>query len=205
MIGSCGTGKSLASQPGEMIQADTLKLDLGSSLVYWRGTDMGGMHEGTIRFQEGKIQTENNRATDGYFEVDMHTIEVTDIPAEEVQARRYLREHLESEDFFLVEEFPVSSLKITEVEYLHEDSLMISADLTIRNVTKNITFAARQYQVDNSSVSFETAFVIDRFEWNVAYQGSFWKRLTSIIDNNLVHADIQLRVKLNFQENENAL
>lgn len=191
------TGKSFALE----MQPDTLKLDLESSVINWRGTDMGGMHEGTIQFQEGSITTVGGKVTGGYFKVDMHSIEVTDMPANEVQARRNLTEHLESEDFFLVEEFPVSSFTITSAEYHQNDSLLISGDLTIRDRTKNITFTAIQHQHDDGSLSFETTFIFDRFEWNVAYQGSFWNRITSIIDNNLVHAGIRVKSKLHFYGN----
>jgi hypothetical protein len=63
-------------------------------------------------------------------------------------------------------------------------------------VTRAISFNASQTTNNQARLEFQTTIVIDRFKWNIAYQGSFWDRITSILDNNLVDAEIQISVQL---------
>ncbi|WP_454881353.1 YceI family protein [Sphingobacterium detergens] len=50
--------------------------------------------------------------------------------------------HLRSADFFDVEEFPLISYKSTGIKKINEGQFTVSGDLTIKNVTKNITLDA---------------------------------------------------------------
>ncbi|MNL54630.1 hypothetical protein D3C87_1779770 [compost metagenome] len=49
---------------------------------------------------------------------------------------------MRSADFFDVEEFPLISYKSTGIKKINEGQFTVSGDLTIRNVTKNITLDA---------------------------------------------------------------
>src|SRR5512136_1689143 len=50
--------------------------------------------------------------------------------------------HLKSDDFFNAEKFPEINFKSTSFEKLGDNKYKITGDLTIRDVTKNVTFDA---------------------------------------------------------------
>uniref|UniRef100_UPI00404B4C10 YceI family protein n=1 Tax=Gelidibacter sp. TaxID=2018083 RepID=UPI00404B4C10 len=64
------------------------------------------------------------------------------------------------------------------------DSLQITGNLTLKNITKQIEFIA--FYQNNL---FSTTFSIDRFQWNIAYEGNW-------ADKTLVDKDIELKIKL---------
>ena len=74
------------------------------------------------------------------FIVDMTTIINSDIENEKYRSK--LEGHLKNEDFFNVESFPESKLKVTNSTKLDEDKYNFKADLTIKGIikiTKNLT------------------------------------------------------------------
>lgn len=173
-------------------------IDTDRSLIVWKGTEMweSGKHEGTINLGEGYLLLKNGQIAGGYFVADMNSIAITDIPESDPVPRKRLRNHLESEDFFYVEKYPTAEFEITKTEVMNGDSLRVRGDLSIRDVTKSISFVAGQKSDQGYGLVFYTTFKIDRFAWNISYQGSYWKRITSILDNTFVDADIFLSVKL---------
>ena len=175
-----------------------VSIDRNQSVVKWKGTEMRGRgsHQGTLQLSEGYLEFQNARLTGGEFVADMNTIIVTDIPKSDPIPRRNLREHLESKDFFLVEKYPTARFQIVQTEYFESDSARIDGNLTIRDMTKPVSFIAHQNEVNGPVKSYRASFKFNRFEWNISYQGSFWKRITSIIDNTFVDADISLSIEL---------
>lgn len=173
-------------------------IDTDRSLIIWKGTEMweSGKHEGTINLVEGYLLLKNGQIAGGYFVADMNSIAITDIPVSDPVPRKRLRNHLESEDFFYVEKYPTAEFEITKTEAMNGDSLKVWGDLSIRDVTKSISFIAGQKSDQGYGLALYTTFKIDRFAWNISYQGSYWKRITSILDNTFVDADISLSVKL---------
>ena len=167
-------------------KGDTIRIDLTKSNIHWKGTKMRGIgkHEGEIELKSGYLIVNNKRLLSGNFVVDMITIRVTDIPEHEPIPRNNLNNHLKSSDFFDVYKFPTSKFQITNVKRITSDSLLISGNLTLKDITKNIEFGAK-YQGDY----FTTKFTFDRFQWNIAYEGSF-------ADKTLVDRDIELKIKL---------
>ena len=114
----------------------------------------------------------------------MTTIQVTDIPEHETIPRNNFNNHLKSSDFFDVKKFPTSKLQISNIKQITSDSLLVSANLTLKDITKNIEFLA-MYQ----NYTFSTKFTIDRFEWNIAYTGSW-------ADRTFVDKDIEMKIML---------
>ncbi len=195
LLGSChwntssDTQQAIISDPVRQSKdstADTVPVDLAESKVLWKGTKMRGTgkHEGTIQLQEAVLLAEDSQLVGGCIIIDMHSIAITDIPKHEPIPRKRLRDHLKSEDFFDVQTYPISSFEITSIEQLSADSLNIQGNLTIKGISKNISFAALQ---EKHQIS--TSFTFDRFEWNIAYEGSW-------IDKTLVDRDIELTIQL---------
>jgi polyisoprenoid-binding protein YceI len=198
LIGSClgkhnskvqeaniGKAKKEQNSPAK----DTLKIDLSNSIILWKGTKMrgAGKHEGQIQLQDGYFLTDQNKLVGGRFTMNMNTIQVTDIPEHEPVPRKRFNDHMKSEDFFNTEKYPTSEFTITEINDLANDSIIISGNLNIKDITKNISFKAK-----NSEKEFSTKFTFDRFEWNIAYEGSW-------ADKTLVDKDIELSIKLKIE------
>lgn len=168
------------------VSGDTLEIDTNRSIIYWKGTKMRGtrMHSGEINLMKGFFLMKSDQIVGGEFLVDMKTIKVTDIPLTDPIPIKNLTNHLKDSDFFDVGRYPYSRFEILEVKRLSADSIEISGNLTIKDVTKNIRIDALQREK-----SFTSSFVIDRFQWNIAYEGNWANR-------TLVDKEIELKVDL---------
>lgn len=127
-------------------EADTLIMNFEKSKIDWVATEMRGTKRrtGIISFKDGLFLSQNGEIVGGKFTVDMETMDITDVPMHEKIARRNLLNHLKSDDFFNVIHYPTSTLELTKVQKTKNDSLKISGNLQIREVTKNIEFFAHQ-------------------------------------------------------------
>lgn len=178
--------------PGAVLCADTKR-----SLVRWRGTDIGGKHEGVVRLAGGRFVLDEDqdegesRVVGGSFTVDMRTIAITDIPPHEVEARRQLRSHLAHEEFFGVERFPTARFDITAVEGGEHGIHQVSGDLAIRDSVHNVTFESTAPVVSPEGVWATADFSIDRYMWGVEFDGR-----TSSLRNAIVDDLIQLEITL---------
>ena len=157
------------------------------SKVFWTGTKVVGYHQGTVKVKEGKVKMINNKLTDGYFIIDMTTINCTDIPAEDAEPKRKLEHHLMSADFFDVKKFPVARFDIDEVR-THPDNparYLIVGDLTIKGVTKRWKLEAEPTtQTDKLFIS-QASLRFDRQQFGVSYKG---------IKDELVHDIVRLDI-----------
>lgn len=169
-----------------VLTVDTLKLDLGQSKLYWKGTKMrgAGSHEGEVRINKGYLLRDKTGLTGGKFEIDMKSISITDIPITDPIPIKNLTDHLMQTDFFDADNFHFSEFEITEINGHYTENLEISGNLTIRGITKNISFLAIQ-----RGNSISTRFLIDRFDWNIAYEGSW-------ADRTLVDRNIEFQIEL---------
>lgn len=146
---------------------EQLNIDASKSQIKWFGeyTFYFGGHEGYISFGEGFFIKTNEVITGGEFTIDMQTIICLDIKDEE--ANEGLVNHLKDPDFFDVTNFPKASIVITHVEYHEQTRMKVYADLTIKGITKPITFQA---EVDFEKQQMTTKFKIDRMLWDISYK-----------------------------------
>lgn len=165
---------------------DTIRIDTARSVVGWKGTKMrgAGKHEGLVPLAEGFLIRQRGRLVGGTFILDMTGITVTDIPEHEPIPRQRLIDHLKSNDFFAVDSFPTAVFQLVEAETVAGDSLRITGNLTMRGITQQLTFGARQHV---RPTRFTARFSIRRADWNIAYSGSW-------ADRTLVDPDIGLSI-----------
>ncbi len=170
----------------DYLEIDTLKMNVQKSGIRWIATEMRGarIRTGIVSFKNGFFLMRKGELVGGKFIVAMETIDVTDIPAHEKIARNNLLNHLKSIDFFNTVECPLSLLELTNIQKVGRDSLRISGNLYIREVTRNIGFVA--YKNDGI---FRANFTFNRFDWNVAYKGSW-------ADKTLVDKDVELIIEI---------
>jgi polyisoprenoid-binding protein YceI len=85
----------------------------------------------------------------------------------------YRDKHLKSDDFFNAEKFPEIKFKSTKFEKIDDNKYKITGDLTIRDVTKEVTFDA----VLNGTLKTEKGLLsawqatttINRFDYNLKW------------------------------------
>ena len=147
---------------------NTLAVDTSASTVKWLGQKVTGKHHGEVDITSGSlIVSEEGALTGGNFEIDLNSIDVQDIDGE---MRDKLMGHLRSEDFFHVENHPTATFEITEVaEGATANNLVVSGNLTIRGVTKNIKFDAKTSELSAESAVIDANLHIACEEWGVSY------------------------------------
>lgn len=189
---SCVEGSNFQSleyiqNPISTIDLDTVEVDHIKSKILWKGTKMMGLgkHEGGISIQKGFLIFQNKQLTGGEITVNMHSITVTDIPASDPIPIRNLTNHLKSPDFFDVDKYPLSHLKISTVQKSKGNKFLVTGSLTIKGISNPVSF-----EVENVGRNhFHSNLQIDRFDWDIAYCGSW-------VDRTLVDREIQLRIEL---------
>jgi polyisoprenoid-binding protein YceI len=104
-------------------------------------------------------------------------LEVT-IQAKSIDTRNADRDaHLRGNDFFAMEEFPLISFVSTSFSKVDADTFAVTGDLTIKGVTKSITFNLEftGEAVDpwgNQRVGFEGKMSVNRSDWGVNFNAA---------------------------------
>ncbi|HQW02847.1 MAG TPA: YceI family protein [Saprospiraceae bacterium] len=167
-------GFAVAAQAGVDPVKGDLKVNTAASKVEWIGRKVTGKHNGTINIKEGVLQIKDGILLGGSFVIDMTSIKVLDMTGEYAAK---LEGHLKSDDFFAADAYPTSKLIITQANAKGDGQFEIKGNLTIRDVTKEVTFMT-QLTPDGKKYKATTNITIDRSNYNVKYgSGSFFEGL----------------------------
>ena len=171
----------------EPVAVETKTVNAETSQVTWKAYKVTGSHTGTVNLKSGALVFEGDKLTGGSFEVDMTSLTATDLEGE---WRDKLVGHLKSEDFFGVEKHNTSTLVITDVKASGKNAYSVTADLTIKGITKPVTFDLSVYG------SKATANLkIDRTDYDIRYgSGSFFDNL----GDKTIYDEFDLVVDLEF-------
>jgi polyisoprenoid-binding protein YceI len=158
-----------------------------ASTITWKAYKVTGSHEGTINLASGNLDFNGTILTGGAFVVDMTTINTTDLEGEYKQK---LDGHLHSDDFFGTAIHKTASLEITSVKASGKNAYNATANLTIKNITKEVNFTISVYG------SKATANLkVDRSQFDVRYgSGSFFDNL----GDKTIYDEFDLVVDLQF-------
>ncbi len=169
-------------------------IDLDKSHVKWQGSNLFnfGSHEGTVSFASGQLLFKEEQLTGGRFVVDMNTIVNTD-----GKFSRELVDHLKSDDFFAVEEFPNASFTLTNVTHKIDSSLSAEGTLEIKGITHPVHL---DVTVQASPLTYHTVFIIDRAKWNIRY-GS--RSFFDLVGDEIISDAIKLEVTIVLQASDN--
>jgi polyisoprenoid-binding protein YceI len=170
---------------------ETYKIDSKSSLLEWTGKKLTGEHSGTIRISSGMVQVQNKMISGGRFEVDMTSINNTDLTGE---WKAKLEGHLKGEDFFDVAKFPKATFVITSVKPLSVPkeggfTHTVKGNLTIKDKTNEISFDAI-IKVESAKVSCVGTATVDRTKFDVKYAS---KTFFAEIGDKMVYDEFQLK------------
>lgn len=159
-----------------------------SSTVDWRAEKATGTHTGTVRVSSGDLVMHCGLLYSGTVTLDMSSLTVADLSSPDKQK---LENNLRSDYFFDTGKFPEAQLAITSVNHNSEKVLhfvTILANLTIRGITKQITFTADVARSTINDFAAEANIVVNRCDWNIATGNLFY--------NKLIYKDIRLHVQL---------
>lgn len=155
------------------------------STLVWTGTKVTGAHTGTVNIKSGSINVDNGAITGGSFVLDMSSISSTDLDGE---YKEKLDGHLKADDFFAVAAHPEASLVITEVKAgATASDAVISGNLMIKGISKNITFDAKVDEITDTTVKTTSDFNIAREDWGVNYSGK---------EDDLISKEINFKVTI---------
>lgn len=143
------------------IEKEKKEIKIEESKVVWKGYKVTGSHEGTIEIQSGHLEFSENKLVGGQFVIDMTTINDTDLEGE---YKAKLEGHLKSDDFFGVENHPISKLVFTDVKVSGKNSYDVTGNLTIKGITNPVTFKISIYG-SKATASLK----IDRTKYDVRY------------------------------------
>lgn len=170
------------------IDGDKKTVNAEASQVTWKAYKVTGSHTGTIALKSGSLEFDDDKLTGGEFVVDMTSINTTDLEAG--SGKEKLDGHLHSADFFATATNPTSKLVFTNVKTSGKNSYEVTGDLTIKGITKPVTFDVSVYG------SKATATLkVDRTKYDVKYgSGSFFDNL----GDKTIYDEFDLVVDLEF-------
>ncbi len=150
-------------------------VDTAQSWIRFTGHGVGKNHPGSFRIGYGTVAMDKDSISGGTFIIDIKSIKLEQ-PDKMVQTK--LRPHLMSGDFFDAEKFGAAKFEITNIiPYAEKDekksvvegaNYTVSGNLTLKDVTKNITFPAR-IDLDGETLKAKANFDIDRRQWQMNY------------------------------------
>jgi polyisoprenoid-binding protein YceI len=148
--------------------------------------------EGSFRNFEGTIKSSKPDFSDAVIEFDV-AINSIDTDNEKRDG------HLKSDDFFNAEKYPKMTFKSTSFEKKGENKYLLKGNLTIRDVTKPVTFdvtygGSAKDGYGNNKAGFKAKTTINRFDY-----GLKWNAITEA-GGAVVGKDVDIDLKLQFAQ-----
>ena len=148
--------------------------------------------EGSFRVFSGTVKSSKPDFTDASinFSVDVNSINTDN----EMRDK-----HLKSDDFFNAEKFPAMTFKGTSFKKVSGNKYVLQGDLTIRDVTKKVTFdvaygGTTKDPWGNTKAGFKAKAKINRFDYNLK-----WNTVTEA-GGAVVSKDVDVVVNLELNQ-----
>ena len=147
---------------------------------------------GRFKDFEAKLDIDDSDLTHSYLE---GTVKTASIETEDVNRDAHLR----SPDFFEADKYPTMTFKSTRIEKVGDDHYHVVGDLTIKDVTRQITFDTREEgrgkdPWGKQHIGFSAQASINRrdygLNWNVVLETGGW----------LVHEQVRIEISLEVAE-----
>ncbi|PSL48881.1 YceI-like domain-containing protein [Chitinophaga niastensis] len=175
--------------------------DTAVSLVEWVGTKPTGKHHGSLKLAGGAIYVKDSVITGGEFILNMNSLQDIDLVADTAMKNK-LENELKGDMFFYVKKYPTATFEITSVMPFHPTvdeevsfkgaTHIIKGNLTLKAITKNISFPARIVIGDNN-ITAVANFNIDRTQWGISYRAD--KSLQDKLINSQVNIGFNISAK----------
>lgn len=172
-------------------KAVSYKVDAAKSSLKWNAKKVTGEHSGTIGLSSGSIIVDGTTLKGGSFVADMTSMVCTDITDAGYNAK--LMGHLKSDDFFSVEKHNKATFKITKVTPgTGAGNFNVTGDMTIKGITKPITFPAT-VKMENGLVVAMAKINVDRTAFDIKYNS---KKFFDAIGDKMIYDDFELDLTL---------
>jgi polyisoprenoid-binding protein YceI len=182
VIASCGGGEPKGDnaaiqekQQAADVQGVQFAVDTTVSRVRFTGYGVGKNHPGKFKVTSGTVAVADNKVTGGSFTIDIRSL---DLEQKGGMFDSKLRPHLMSGDFFDAEKFGTAKFEISSVQpyspggsdtsVVAGANYTVSGNLTLKDVTKNISFPAK-IDLDGNTLKAKSNFIIDRTQWQMRY------------------------------------
>ncbi len=172
----------------EPTTSEKKEVNTETSSIVWKGYKFAGSHNGTIALKSGALLFDGDALTGGEFVVDMTSISVSDLKAG--KGKEKLEGHLNTDDFFGTANHNTASLVFTSVTPSGKNSYEVMGDLTIKGITKPVTFAVSVY--GNKATA---TLKVDRTNYNIHYGSS---NFTDTLKDKAIYDEFDLVVDLEF-------
>jgi polyisoprenoid-binding protein YceI len=146
----------------EDIEAGEYSIDTERSFITWSGKKIiGDPHTGKIFIESGSVVVNEETIESNEIIIDMSSI----TSDEDLDS---LVGHLQNEDFFDVENNPTATFLATGLQATGSGSFEMKGNLTIKNVTNEITLPISVVKVDNK-FNIKGNVEIDRTLWDINF------------------------------------
>ena len=163
------------AQVSQAAAGAALNVDTATTAVIFKGNGVGKYHKGAFKVTNGTLNIQDGKLTGGKFNIDINSMKMEETGD---MITGMLRPHLLAPDFFDAAKYPASQFEITKVEpytatgndtsVVAGANYLVSGNLTLKDVTKNVTFPAK-IDVANNMLTAVANFDIDRTWWGMAY------------------------------------
>lgn len=164
-----------APRPATLAPAapDTYTVQPQLSTMGWVAKKVTGQHNGSVPVKEGAVQVQGSQIVGGTFTFDVAGLKIEDVTNEGMNAR--LTGHLKGDDFFAVDKNPTATFAITSVKPMKADAqgnnAEISGNLTIKGITKPLTFPAKT-GVKGGLASASGTATVNRTAYDIKYRSA---------------------------------
>ncbi|MCB0352758.1 MAG: YceI family protein [Bdellovibrionales bacterium] len=173
-------------------QEQQFSINPSESVVIWTGKKLTGQHTGALLVQEGTVTVDEGRIVSGSFVMNMASISNRDIESQ--QYRTKLENHLKSDDFFNVSQFPTARFEIKKVVEEQNGEQRLTGDLTVKNITHSISFPVK-VEKNEGGYSARGKVILNRARWDIKYNsGSFFD--PNVLGDKLIYDDIEIEVEM---------
>lgn len=171
---------ALLSFRADIADKQQYQVEISDSQLKWTGYHLAKAYEhwGYIKLKSGSISTDGQKITSGEFVIDMATIQNMDL--ENAKEKAKLVNQLKSDDFFNVKKFPEARLVIRNMTKKTSTTYATTADLTIRGITKEITFDSEIKGLNDNLLEVRATLRVPRTDFKVMYG---WKVENAILAN----------------------
>lgn len=145
-------------------------------------------HNGTIKLKSGNLVFKDNNIIGGNFVMDMTTMDAEDLN-EDKKLKKMFENHLKSDDFFDSAKFPVSIFQIKSLKKLNNPAYnyQINGVLTIKGISKNISFPATISDFKNLTTITSAKFTFNRKNFGLQY---------NIFEDMLISNDVEMNITI---------
>lgn len=196
---SNSSGEALEVNKEDFSGSADFEVDTRMSTLSWEGTQnvSNKIHTGNIKLKNGSIYVKDGAVTGGKVAIDMNSLTVTDLQGE---SKGKLEGHLKADDFFGVANYPEASFEIaniTPVDTISGATHLIAGNLTIKDITKSISFPSQIRIVEDAVLATTLPFQINRTDWGINYRSGLLGTIKDKVIEDEVGLSLKVRAALN--------